>query len=114
MRKGLVQFGMMQFYYFAMRANGLRYLRVGGRGQCLGAEKTRSQKNAQKCGRIPSVQCTLCWVRFYFTRFPFLETLQIHLHNLSLRKHLACNPSDLATNHEASQNESFGRNTPVL
>jgi hypothetical protein len=26
--------------------NGLRYLRVGGRGFCLGAEKTRSQKNA--------------------------------------------------------------------
>ncbi|KXK13247.1 MAG: hypothetical protein UZ14_CFX002001764, partial [Chloroflexi bacterium OLB14] len=26
--------------------NGLRYLRVGGRGLCLGAEKTRSQKNA--------------------------------------------------------------------
>ena len=27
-------------------ANGLRYLRVGGRGFCLGAGKTRSQKNA--------------------------------------------------------------------
>jgi hypothetical protein len=26
--------------------NGLRYLRVGGRGQGLGVEKTRSQKNA--------------------------------------------------------------------
>jgi hypothetical protein len=26
--------------------NGLRYLRVGGRGFALGAEKTRSQKNA--------------------------------------------------------------------
>jgi hypothetical protein len=26
--------------------NGLRYLRVGGRGQCLGAGKTQSQKNA--------------------------------------------------------------------
>jgi hypothetical protein len=26
--------------------NGLRYLRVGGRGFCLGAGKTRSQKNA--------------------------------------------------------------------
>jgi len=25
--------------------NGLRYLRVGGRGFCLGAGKTRSQKN---------------------------------------------------------------------
>ena len=27
-------------------SNGWRYLRVGGRGFCLGAEKTRSQKNA--------------------------------------------------------------------
>ena len=27
-------------------ANGLRYLRVGGRRFCLEAEKTRSQKNA--------------------------------------------------------------------
>jgi hypothetical protein len=26
--------------------NGLRYLRVGGRGFCLGAGKTQSQKNA--------------------------------------------------------------------
>jgi len=26
--------------------NGLRYLRVGGRGQGLGAGKTQSQKNA--------------------------------------------------------------------
>jgi hypothetical protein len=26
--------------------NGLRYLRVGGRGQCLGAGKTRSEENA--------------------------------------------------------------------
>jgi hypothetical protein len=39
------------------RANGLRYWRWGGRGQCLGAEKTRSQKNACKSRRIPSVQC---------------------------------------------------------
>ena len=31
---------------FAWRTNGLRYLRWGGRGLCLGAEKTRSQKNA--------------------------------------------------------------------
>jgi hypothetical protein len=29
-----------------MFANGLRYLRAGGRGFCLGAGKTRSQKNA--------------------------------------------------------------------
>jgi len=40
--------------------NGLRYLRVGGRGQCLGAEKTWSQKNAPKPRRIPHVRCTLC------------------------------------------------------
>jgi len=33
---------------------------VGGRGQCLGAEKTRSQKNACKSRRIPHVGCTLC------------------------------------------------------
>jgi hypothetical protein len=30
----------------ARAPNGLRYLRVGGRGQCLGAGKIRSQKNA--------------------------------------------------------------------
>jgi len=30
-------------------ANGLRYLRVGGRGQCLGAGKTRSQKKLVNC-----------------------------------------------------------------
>jgi len=30
--------------------NGLRYWRVGGRGQCLKAGKTRSQKNA--CRRL--------------------------------------------------------------
>jgi len=26
----------------------------------LGAGKTRSQKNARKCRRIPHVRCTLC------------------------------------------------------
>jgi hypothetical protein len=30
----------------ALPANGLRYLRVGGRGQGLGAGKTRSEENA--------------------------------------------------------------------
>jgi hypothetical protein len=40
--------------------NGLRYLRVGGRGFCLGAGKTRSEENAWKCRRIPHVRCTLC------------------------------------------------------
>ena len=49
--------GLMQ-----VLANGLRYWRWGGRGLCLGAGKTRSQKNARKCRRIPSVQCTLCWL----------------------------------------------------
>jgi len=35
-------------FYFVLHVatNGLRYLRVGGRGFCLGAGKTRSQKNA--------------------------------------------------------------------
>jgi hypothetical protein len=33
--------GLMQGH-----TNGLRYLRVGGRGLCLGAGKTRSQENA--------------------------------------------------------------------
>jgi len=32
---------------FALPSNGLRYLRVGGRGFCLGAGKTRSQKNLE-------------------------------------------------------------------
>ena len=31
---------------------------VGGRGQGLGAEKTRSQKNACKSRRLPHVHCT--------------------------------------------------------
>jgi len=34
---------------------------VGRRGFGLEAGKTRSQKNARKCGRIPPVGCTLCW-----------------------------------------------------
>jgi hypothetical protein len=40
-----------------------RYLRVGGRGFCLGAgrEAARSQKNACKSRRLPHVRCTLCW-----------------------------------------------------
>jgi len=29
----------LETQYFHGRANGLRYLRVGGRGFCLGAEK---------------------------------------------------------------------------
>jgi hypothetical protein len=31
---------------YVMSVSSLRYLRVGERGLCLGAEKTRSQKNA--------------------------------------------------------------------
>jgi hypothetical protein len=37
---------------------------VGGLGFGWGAEKTRSQKNACKSGRIPPVGCTLCWHAF--------------------------------------------------
>ena len=51
-----------------MRSNGLRYPQVGGRGFCLGAGKTRSQKNARKCRRIPLVGCTLCWAAFCCSR----------------------------------------------
>ena len=48
--------------------NSLRYLRVGGRGFYLGAEKTQSQKNACKSRRIPSFQCTLCWAAVWKAR----------------------------------------------
>ena len=41
--------------------NGLRYLRVGGRGFCLGGGKCRGQKNAPKSRRFPHVRYTLCW-----------------------------------------------------
>ena len=34
-------------------SNGLRYLRWGGRGLCLEAEKTRSVENLEKPPRIP-------------------------------------------------------------
>jgi hypothetical protein len=34
---------------------------VGGRGKCLRAEKTRSEKTIEKSRRIPHVHCTLCW-----------------------------------------------------
>ena len=44
----------------SMRSNGLRYLRVGGRGFCLGGGQTRSQKNARKPRRLPLVGCTRC------------------------------------------------------
>jgi len=47
-----------RFWYskYVRLPNGLRYLRVGGRGQCLGAEKSRSQKNACKSHRLPHVR----------------------------------------------------------
>ena len=48
--------------------NGRRYWHWGGRGLCLEAGKTRSQKNARKCRRIPSVQCMLCWAVCLFTQ----------------------------------------------
>ena len=41
--------------------NGLRYLRVGGRGFCLREGKCRGQKNAPKSRRFPHVRYTLCW-----------------------------------------------------
>src|SRR5215216_284858 len=44
-------------------SNGVRYWRRGGHGQGLGAETTRSQKNARKCRRIPHVRRRLCWTR---------------------------------------------------
>ena len=71
--------------------NGLRYLRVGGRGLCLGAEKTRSQKNACKPRRLPHVRCTLCWAavdwktRYCFKGQQFLRW--IHLHILLVESH---------------------------
>jgi hypothetical protein len=59
MFKGAPQFGqfmlvvckfthpfLKDFPVSLVQANGERYLRVGGRGFCLGAGKTRSQKNA--------------------------------------------------------------------
>ena len=55
----------------------MRYLRWGGRGFCLGAGKTRSEKNARKCRRIPSVQCTLCWAN------PILQDSPIENQNQS-------------------------------
>jgi hypothetical protein len=39
-------FASITFMQFSARCNGWRYLRVGGRGFCLGAGKARSQKNA--------------------------------------------------------------------
>ena len=68
------------------RANGLRYLRVGGRGLCsraglcLGVDKARkwrrSGEGAVRCDyrpaqaherwAIPPVKCTLCWHAFCY------------------------------------------------
>jgi len=42
-----------------MLPNGWRYLRVGGRGFCLGAEKTRSQKLLEM-PQNPTRQVPLC------------------------------------------------------
>src|SRR3972149_2194151 len=44
----------------AIRPRGLGWGVTAGRGLCLGAGKTRSQKNVCKSGRIPTVGCTLC------------------------------------------------------
>jgi len=40
------QTGFYHLQKFSKLPNGLRYLRVGGRGFCLRAGKTRSEKNA--------------------------------------------------------------------
>ena len=55
-------------YYTIETPNGLRYWRWGGRGLCLGAEKTRSQNAldaessplGEDVQRTEEVQCTLC------------------------------------------------------
>jgi len=47
-------------FYDEKRPNGLRYSLVGGLGKCLRAGKTRSQKNACRSRRIPTIHCTLC------------------------------------------------------
>jgi len=50
---------LTMFPWSYMGNKGLRYWRWGGRGLYLGAEKTRSRKNARKCRRILSAVCTL-------------------------------------------------------
>jgi len=35
-------------FYLLYAPNGLFYWQVGGRGQCLGAEKTQGEENARK------------------------------------------------------------------
>ena len=62
--------------------NGWRYLRVGGRGQGLGAGKTRSEKNTRKCRRIPHVRCTLCWGALCKTCWLITRTTTIKLTRL--------------------------------
>ena len=36
----------------------------GGGEKASETEKTKSQKNAQKTRRVPTVSCTLCWHAF--------------------------------------------------
>ena len=64
----------MQFYYFAMRANGLRYLRVGGRGQCLRAGKNSKPEKCLKMPQNPTRQ-----VHALLARFPFCEAYFLRL-----------------------------------
>jgi len=59
---------------WAFTFNGSRYLRVGGCGQCLGAGRTRSQKNAPKSRWLPHVRCTLCWA-FYGAQYSLPENI---------------------------------------
>jgi hypothetical protein len=58
---------LFSFSFLGLPPNGLRYLRVGGRGQGLGAGKTRSEENARKRRRIPHVRCTPCSAAVHFT-----------------------------------------------
>jgi len=45
---------LFDLFGICLKPNGLRYLRVGGRGFCLGAEKTRSQKMLENAAESPA------------------------------------------------------------
>jgi hypothetical protein len=64
-----------------MSVRSWRYLRVGGRGLCLGAgrEAALSQKNAPKSRRLPYVRCTLCWAHFRIMRSFQIVLLLLHM-----------------------------------
>jgi hypothetical protein len=60
--------------------NGVRYPRVGGRGQTVKAGKTQSQKKACKPRRLPHFGCTLCWALVEMP-IPCLVGIFIHYPN---------------------------------